>query len=263
MSEIEAIKIFLLISLMDLNGAAKNHELKLNIRRRQYLAQPLRKKMFKIAQQDLIKEQYIAAEDSSSSYPSLSLNNFGLIGLRRLCKRAFSTYISSTGQSRMREAILESSEWLFDIGHISLQEYIEQMNWEIKRMQLKVAEMQGEEPPYNILAQARAGRGEGSFYVYVILLQDDLRTKAKDRAGRDPDLPCVYVGQTYLEPEIRFQQHQDDYKASRYVRDYGICLLPQLYEEYNPLPGRGTAEEVEKALAQKLRDYGYSVFGGH
>ena len=98
---------------------------------------------------------------------------------------------------------------------------------------------------------------EQRYCVYVIELSD--------RAGRrvDPDLACVYVGQTVRTPEERFYQHRTGKKASRWVRKYGIRLRPDLYEHLNPITDRDAAEQCEKDLATTLAEKGYRVFGGH
>ena len=44
----------------------------------------------------------------------------------------------------------------------------------------------------------------------------------------------MYVGQTWHDPEVRFQQHKDGYKASRIVRKYGKRLLRKKYDHLNP-----------------------------
>ena len=94
------------------------------------------------------------------------------------------------------------------------------------------------------------------YNVYVVLLSDDVGP------GLNQDFPSVYVGQSARTPKDRFQQHKSGYKASRYVRDYGIRLIPGLYREINPLFS-DEREEVEEELARQLRSEGYTVYGGH
>jgi len=72
--------------------------------------------------------------------------------------------------------------------------------------------------------------------------------------------PCVYVGQSAKNPSERFNQHLKGYKANRYVIKYGKDLIPILCEEYNPLPTREDAEEMEEYLADKLRKKDYAVW---
>ncbi|MEO5802555.1 MAG: hypothetical protein ABIR24_03430 [Verrucomicrobiota bacterium] len=101
-------------------------------------------------------------------------------------------------------------------------------------------------------------------YVYVVLLDD---SAAKDRKilranpKRDKSKPCIYVGMTGLTPEERFQNHKCGIKAARIVQKYGVRLLPELYECFNPMPFEAAAE-MERDLAEELRSKGYGVAGG-
>jgi hypothetical protein len=89
--------------------------------------------------------------------------------------------------------------------------------------------------------------------LYVVLLKD---TRGMGRWG-------LYVGETSLDPDLRFDQHKTGYKASRYVNRFGVCLLPQLFEHFNPLR-RWEAVELEPALAVAFRHAGVPwVEGGH
>ena len=102
-------------------------------------------------------------------------------------------------------------------------------------------------------------------YVYVILLDDVVAKKLKVKEvnpNRDPKKQCVYVGITGLTPEERFENHKKGYKSSKYVREYGIRLLPELYERLNPMT-YDDAVMTEEWLADKLRAEGYTVLGGH
>ena len=103
------------------------------------------------------------------------------------------------------------------------------------------------------------------YHVYVVLLQDKAAhiRKVKELNPRhDPEKPCVYVGMTGLKPEQRLQKHFDGYKASRFVAKYGVRLLPELYEDLNPLT-YDEAAIAEAGLARRLRAAGYAVVGGH
>ncbi|MFT3735199.1 MAG: hypothetical protein QM776_09260 [Rhodocyclaceae bacterium] len=71
--------------------------------------------------------------------------------------------------------------------------------------------------------------------------------------------PCVYVGMTGLQPDERFDKHKAGVKANRFVREYGLRLLPELYEVYNPMPYEA-AREMEVELAIGLREAGYAVW---
>ena len=101
-------------------------------------------------------------------------------------------------------------------------------------------------------------------HVYVVLLESGALKERKVLAAnpkRNPTKPCVYVGMTGIPPIERFQNHKDGYKSSKYVREYGVRLLPELYEHLNPMP-YGAACQMEKELAEDLREEGYTVCGG-
>lgn len=74
--------------------------------------------------------------------------------------------------------------------------------------------------------------------------------------------PCVYVGLTGLDPEVRFENHKKGYKSSKWVKKYAIKLLPKLYKRYNPMIYE-KAVRMEVKLAEKLKKKGYTVVGGH
>jgi len=100
--------------------------------------------------------------------------------------------------------------------------------------------------------------------VYVVELDPAVLGDARFRRanpGYDPLRPCLYVGSTGLPPGERFQNHKAGVKANRYVRDYGIGLLPQMYECFNPMPWKA-ALQLERELAEDLRREGYAVWQG-
>jgi predicted GIY-YIG superfamily endonuclease len=100
------------------------------------------------------------------------------------------------------------------------------------------------------------------YYVYVVELDDTVWQQARFRRA-NPDYmharPCVYVGMTGLDPDRRFDKHKAGIQANRYVRDFGLRLLPELYEVYNPMPYEG-ALDMEIELAIGLRESGYAVW---
>lgn len=104
-------------------------------------------------------------------------------------------------------------------------------------------------------------REQARYSVYVIELEQRLciGSGCFSRNGRRP----VYVGQSAVTPEARFLQHKQGYKASRFVRNYGVCLRPQLSKGCGPYSSRAEALEAEAQLAQRLKKQGYCVFGGH
>ena len=100
--------------------------------------------------------------------------------------------------------------------------------------------------------------------VYVVELSRDVFYEPRFR-NANPDYdrtkPCVYVGMTGLTPDERFDKHKAGIKSNKYVRLYGLRLLPELYEVYNPMPYEG-AKEMEVELAIGLREEGYGVWQG-
>jgi hypothetical protein len=102
------------------------------------------------------------------------------------------------------------------------------------------------------------------YHVYVVELSKDVLDEPKFRkANREYDLrkPCVYVGMTGLDPDVRFDKHKAGIQSNRYVRRYGLRLLPELYECYNPMP-YDAARDMEVELAIGLREDGYGVWQG-
>ena len=100
------------------------------------------------------------------------------------------------------------------------------------------------------------------YYVYVVELSRDVLYEPRFRRS-NPDYvqgkPCVYVGMTGLDPDARFDKHKAGIQANRFVREYGLRLLPELYECYNPMPYDG-ARDMEVELAIGLREQGYGVW---
>ena len=104
-----------------------------------------------------------------------------------------------------------------------------------------------------------------NYSVYVIELRPavaELSTVQRLNPHRDPRKKCVYVGQTSKTSEERFQEHLNGIRASRYVRDHGVRLLPRCYEKRNPMTELESLR-TERNLAGKLRREGYTVLGGH
>jgi hypothetical protein len=98
--------------------------------------------------------------------------------------------------------------------------------------------------------------------VYVVLLSNDVWYERKFKrcnADRDLNKPCVYVGMTGTSPDDRFDKHKAGIKANRFVEKYGMRLMPELYECYNPMPYEA-AKEMEVELAIGLREAGYGVW---
>jgi predicted GIY-YIG superfamily endonuclease len=99
------------------------------------------------------------------------------------------------------------------------------------------------------------------YSVYVVELSKDVLHEPKFMKHNPQRITnkCVYVGYTGLDPRTRFQKHKDGIKHNTYVQKYGIRLLPELYEKYNPMSNDDAkAKEVE--LANTLRSLGYGVY---
>jgi hypothetical protein len=97
---------------------------------------------------------------------------------------------------------------------------------------------------------------------YVIELSKDVLDEPRFRWS-NPDYkdgqPCVYVGMTGLDPDVRFDKHKAGIQANRFVQQYGLRLLPDLYEGFNPMTyDEAQAREVEAGI--DLRSAGFGVW---
>jgi len=101
-----------------------------------------------------------------------------------------------------------------------------------------------------------AGLTERTNWAYVIELNDEVG----DREGSER--PWVYVGETGLTPEVRFEQHRAGHKASRWVKRYGVRLRPDLYADQPPLRSKAESVAYEAWLFAYLKATGWPVKGG-
>jgi hypothetical protein len=100
------------------------------------------------------------------------------------------------------------------------------------------------------------------FHVYVVELSPEVLRHARfvrANPGYIDGKPCVYVGMTGLDPDVRFDKHMAGIQANRYVTQFGQRLLPELYELYNPLT-YDEARSLEVELGIDLRESGYGVW---
>lgn len=100
------------------------------------------------------------------------------------------------------------------------------------------------------------------YHVYVIELSKDVLSEArfkKANPGYIAGKPCVYVGMTGLDPDLRFDKHKAGIQSNRFVRDYGLRLLPELYALYGALT-YDEAGDLEVELAIDFREAGYGVW---
>ena len=108
------------------------------------------------------------------------------------------------------------------------------------------------------------GKTTWTYVVYAIQLDKD--------ACANPKSPCkgtscgstpVYVGQTAITANERFEQHKAGYRASRWVRRHGLYLRRQLARGFGELATKDQALAAEAALGERLRRRGYCVYGAH
>ena len=99
-------------------------------------------------------------------------------------------------------------------------------------------------------------------HVYVVELSPAVLLESRFKKSNPDSIqskPCVYVGMTGLDPDIRFDKHKAGIQANRYVFKYGLRLMPELYEIYNPMPYEA-ARGLEVELGIDLREAGYGVW---
>jgi hypothetical protein len=100
------------------------------------------------------------------------------------------------------------------------------------------------------------------YHVYVVELSPEVLGQARflrANPGYVDGKPCVYVGMTGLDPDVRFDKHKAGIQSNRYVTEFGLRLLPELYELYNPLT-YDEARSLEVELGIDLREGGYGVW---
>ena len=100
------------------------------------------------------------------------------------------------------------------------------------------------------------------YHVYVVQLSDEVWNVARFRRC-NPNYrlgqPFVYVGMTGLDPDARFDKHMAGIQSNVFVRQWGLQLLPALYERYNPM-SYAAAQTLEIELGIALRQRGYGVW---
>lgn len=99
-------------------------------------------------------------------------------------------------------------------------------------------------------------------HVYVIELSDGVLQEARFmrcNPGYIMGKPCVYVGMTGLDPDLRFDKHKAGIQANAYVLKYGLRLLPDLFEGFNPMDYE-TAQKMEIEIGIDLRSAGFGVW---
>jgi hypothetical protein len=105
-------------------------------------------------------------------------------------------------------------------------------------------------------------RRRDHYHVYVIELSRDVLLDGrfkKCNPGYIDGKPCIYVGMTGLDPDVRFDKHKAGIQSNRYVLKYGLRLLPELYELYGAI-SYDAARDLEVELAIDFREAGYGVW---
>lgn len=96
--------------------------------------------------------------------------------------------------------------------------------------------------------------------VYAIELSPTAFCRASNRATSPTGLPAVYVGQSWHSPEQRYEIHRaGGMHSSKWVRDFGARLRPELYVDVPAVHDLSQAEESEAALAERLRQIGFTA----
>jgi len=100
------------------------------------------------------------------------------------------------------------------------------------------------------------------YHVYVVELSKDVLLESKfnkRNPGYITGKPCVYVGMTGLDPDVRFDKHKAGIQSNRYAKQYGLRLLPDLYEGFNPMTYEEACDkEIEVGI--DLRSAGLGVW---
>lgn len=71
--------------------------------------------------------------------------------------------------------------------------------------------------------------------------------------------PCVHLGMTGVDSDLRFDKHEPGIQATVSAMKYGLRLLPDSYEGYNPM-GHDEALDKEIAVSIDLRSAGFAVW---
>lgn len=105
--------------------------------------------------------------------------------------------------------------------------------------------------------------GTRRYRVYVIELDRAVLARRKFRSKNPqarPGKPCVYVGQSALDPEARFAQHKAGINSNVYAHEFGLRLRLRSMRALPAYATRAEAEAAEKRCAARLRARGYAVW---
>jgi len=90
-------------------------------------------------------------------------------------------------------------------------------------------------------------------------MTDEQETSPPTLNRSDQNLVWIDCEMTGLDPDRRFDKHMAGIQANRYVLRYGLRLLPDLYEGFNPMT-RDEAQVREVEIAIDLRSAGFGVW---
>lgn len=93
-------------------------------------------------------------------------------------------------------------------------------------------------------------------WVYCIELDDGVGERPDER-------PWIYVGKTSKTPEERFAEHRAGVRSSRWVRNHGVALRPDLYLDQPALRTDDEASAYERWKFLSMGAAGWPVKGGH
>lgn len=101
-----------------------------------------------------------------------------------------------------------------------------------------------------------------TYNVYIMELDPSVKENTKFQLanyGCDASKPCVYVGMPWFKSRDRFGRKRNAIHPAYFPRKYGVRLLEDLYEIFNPM-SRELASLMEKKLADALKGQGFSVW---
>ena len=101
------------------------------------------------------------------------------------------------------------------------------------------------------------------YFVYVVLLSSEVlkhQKFIKANVAYKTGEPCVYVGMTGLDPDTRFDKHKAGIQANRFVKQYGVRLMPELVDDLKQPMTYKDAQYLEVEVGINLKELGYGVW---
>ena len=97
----------------------------------------------------------------------------------------------------------------------------------------------------------KRSKTKSKHYVYCILVEGFIKFSPYG----------IYIGETSKKPEQRFNEHKIGGRLAARRSKRFICLLPGLYERFNPL-SKEEAKELEPLICKKLLENNVRAFYG-